>query len=37
VPVDIHQASQLADEKRARNAGASARYRQRRKGERKGG
>jgi hypothetical protein len=31
VPVDVHQASRLADEKRARNAGASARFRQRRK------
>lgn len=31
VPVDTHQASRLADEKRARNAGASARFRQRRK------
>ena len=31
VPVDVHQASKLADEKRARNAGASARFRQRRK------
>lgn len=31
VPVDTHQASKLADEKRARNAGASARFRQRRK------
>jgi hypothetical protein len=31
VPVDVHQASRIADEKRARNAGASARFRQRRK------
>ena len=31
MPVDVHQASRLADEKRARNAGASARFRQRRK------
>jgi hypothetical protein len=31
VPVEVHQASRLADEKRARNAGASARFRQRRK------
>lgn len=31
VPVDVHQASKLADEKRKRNAGASARFRQRRK------
>ncbi|KAH8587203.1 hypothetical protein B0O99DRAFT_656507 [Bisporella sp. PMI_857] len=31
VPIDLHQASRLADEKRARNAGASARFRQRRK------
>ena len=31
VPVDVHHASRLADEKRARNAGASARFRQRRK------
>ncbi|KAH6715370.1 hypothetical protein BKA61DRAFT_352324 [Leptodontidium sp. MPI-SDFR-AT-0119] len=31
VPVDVHGASRLADEKRARNAGASARFRQRRK------
>ena len=31
VPVDMHQASRVADEKRARNAGASARFRQRRK------
>ena len=31
VPVDTQQASRLADEKRARNAGASARFRQRRK------
>lgn len=31
VPVDVHQGSRLADEKRARNAGASARFRQRRK------
>jgi hypothetical protein len=31
IPVDVHQASRLADEKRARNAGASARFRQRRK------
>ncbi|KAH6667149.1 hypothetical protein B0J14DRAFT_460268, partial [Halenospora varia] len=31
VPVDIQQGSRLADEKRARNAGASARFRQRRK------
>ena len=31
VPVDVHQASRVADEKRARNAGASARFRQRRK------
>ncbi|KAH8590458.1 hypothetical protein B0O99DRAFT_470567, partial [Bisporella sp. PMI_857] len=31
VPIDVHQASRLADEKRARNAGASARFRQRRK------
>lgn len=31
VSVDIHQASQLADTKRARNAQASARFRQRRK------
>ncbi|KAG0648565.1 Transcription factor zip1 [Hyphodiscus hymeniophilus] len=31
VPVDVRQASRLADEKRARNAGASARFRQRRK------
>jgi hypothetical protein len=31
VPVEVHQASRLADEKRARNAGASARFRKRRK------
>jgi hypothetical protein len=31
LPVDVHQASRVADEKRARNAGASARFRQRRK------
>ena len=31
VPVDEKQASRLADEKRARNAGASARFRKRRK------
>lgn len=31
IPVDVHHASRLADEKRARNAGASARFRQRRK------
>jgi hypothetical protein len=31
IPVDVHQASRLADEKRARNAGASARFRLRRK------
>lgn len=31
LPVEVHQASRLADEKRARNAGASARFRQRRK------
>jgi hypothetical protein len=31
VPVDASSASKLADEKRARNAGASARFRQRRK------
>ncbi|RKF58014.1 putative transcription factor bzip [Erysiphe neolycopersici] len=31
IPVDVHHASRLANEKRARNAGASARFRQRRK------
>ncbi len=31
LPVDVHRASRVADEKRARNAGASARFRQRRK------
>lgn len=31
VPVDVHQASRQADEKRQRNAGASARFRQRKK------
>ena len=31
VPVEVHQASRLANEKRARNAVASARFRQRRK------
>ncbi|KAK1751695.1 hypothetical protein QBC47DRAFT_74230 [Echria macrotheca] len=31
IPVDIHQASKQADEKRMRNAGASARFRQRKK------
>ncbi|KAF9872658.1 hypothetical protein CkaCkLH20_09837 [Colletotrichum karsti] len=31
VPVDVHQASKQADEKRQRNAGASARFRQRKK------
>ncbi|KAH8756869.1 hypothetical protein BGZ57DRAFT_802906 [Hyaloscypha finlandica] len=31
VPVDVRAASHLSDEKRARNAGASARFRQRRK------
>ncbi|KAK1579469.1 uncharacterized protein LY79DRAFT_522597 [Colletotrichum navitas] len=31
IPVDVHQASKQADEKRQRNAGASARFRQRKK------
>jgi len=31
VPVDVQAASKMADEKRARNAGASARFRERRK------
>ncbi|KAK3934153.1 hypothetical protein QBC46DRAFT_87538 [Diplogelasinospora grovesii] len=31
VPVDVHQASKQADEKRLRNAGASARFRLRKK------
>lgn len=31
IPVDVQAASKMADEKRARNAGASARFRQRRK------
>lgn len=35
VPVDVQAASKVADEKRARNAGASARFRERRKAKEK--